>query len=148
MHAFCGPWIQARKILQSYFKEPAAFRVSVRERKIRLFLPRRKNLFNPYMNLSLTPFIRVNSNASELCLFCGNYFNNILGTIFFMEWWWTSKDFPFLDILCHMENRLVEMWICLTWPCAKVFQEWLISPVSANHYSSSNGIHLQISWDL
>ena len=51
MHAFCGPWIQARKILQSYFKEPAAFRVSVRERKIRLFLPRRKNLFNPYLHL-------------------------------------------------------------------------------------------------
>ena len=34
--------------MQSYFKEPAAYTVSVRERKIRLFLPRRKNLFNPY----------------------------------------------------------------------------------------------------
>ena len=49
MQELCHPWIQPIKILQSYFKEPVALKVSVRERKIRLFLPRRKNLFNPYL---------------------------------------------------------------------------------------------------
>ena len=48
MQELCCPWIQPIKILQSYVKEPVALKVSVRERKIRLFLPRRKNLFNPY----------------------------------------------------------------------------------------------------
>ena len=49
MQELCRPWIQPIKILQSYVKEPVALKVSVRERKIRLFLPRRKNLFNPYL---------------------------------------------------------------------------------------------------
>ena len=44
MQELCHPWTQPIKILQSYFKEPVALKVSVRERKIRLFLPRHKNL--------------------------------------------------------------------------------------------------------
>ena len=47
MQELCHPWIQPIKILQSYFKEQVALKESGRERKIRLFLTRRKNLFNP-----------------------------------------------------------------------------------------------------
>ena len=41
MQELCHPWIQPIKILQSYFKEQVALKESGRERKIRLFLPRR-----------------------------------------------------------------------------------------------------------